>query len=117
MPVSDPAQDVLEVGLRVQTVELCRDDKRIDGCRPLAAAIRPCKEIVLAPDCDFAHRVLGDVVVCALIRRIVLPGGNPGRQTLAPAGSTRGGSGGDEWPEAPREKSPVGGQRTVRAAT
>jgi len=43
---------------------------------------------------------------CALIRRTVLPGGNPGRQTLAPAGSTRGGSGGDEWPEAPREKAP-----------
>src|SRR3954453_11458129 len=29
--------------------------------------------------------------------------------TLAPAGSTRGGSGGDEWSEAPREKAPLGG--------
>ena len=36
---------------------------------------------------------------------------------LAPAGSTRGGSGGDEWPEALREKAPIGGQRTVRAVT
>src|SRR3984957_15801508 len=44
-------------------------------------------------------------IVCALPRCTVLPGGNPGRQTLAPAGSTRGGSGGDEWPEALREKT------------
>src|SRR5271167_3844866 len=56
-------------------------------------------------------------VVCALPRCTVLPGGNPGRQTLAPAGNTRGGSGGDEWPEALREKTPIGGQRTVRAVT
>ena len=56
-------------------------------------------------------------IVCALPRCTVLPGGNPGRQTLAPAGSTRGGPGGDEWPEALREKSPLGGQRTVRAVT
>jgi hypothetical protein len=49
---------------------------------------------------------LGERVVCALARCIALPGENPGRQTLAPAGSTRGGSGGDEWFEAPREKAP-----------
>src|SRR5271167_1762253 len=40
------------------------------------------------------------IVVCALPRHIILPGENPGRQTLAPAGNTRGGSGGNEWPEA-----------------
>ena len=33
-------------------------------------------------------------------RCTVLPGEGPGRQTLAPAGSTRSGSGGDEWSEA-----------------
>src|SRR3954454_5301322 len=31
MPVGDPGQDVLEVGLWVQTVELGRDDKRVEG--------------------------------------------------------------------------------------
>ena len=36
--------------------------------------------------------------------------------TLAPAGSTRGGSGGDEWSEAPRETAPLGGQWAMRAA-
>ena len=59
----------------------------------------------------------GGIVRCALLRCTILPGSSPGRQTLAPAGSTRGGSGGDEWSEALREKAPSGGQRTVRAAT
>src|SRR5271157_4473917 len=36
--------------------------------------------------------------------------------TLAPAGSARGGSGGDEWSEALREKVPSGDQRAIRAA-
>src|SRR3954468_19965827 len=62
MPVGDPGQDVLEVGLWVQTVELGRDDKRVEGCRPLAAAVRSDKKIVLPPKRDFPHRVLGDVV-------------------------------------------------------
>ena len=64
---------------------------------------------------DFA--VIHGVRMCALTRCTVLPGESPGRQTLAPAGSTRSGSGGDEWPEALREKTPLGGQRTVQAAT
>jgi len=45
-------------------------------------------------------RIFGSIVLCALPRCTVLPGERPGRQTLAPAGSTRGGSGGDEWSEA-----------------
>jgi hypothetical protein len=63
------------------------------------------------------HRTLDDVGVCALPRCTVLPGENPGRLTLAPAGSTRGGSGGDEWSEALRETTSSGGQRTARAVT
>src|SRR3954467_4780895 len=34
--------------------------------------------------------------------------------TLAPAGRTRGGSGGDEWSEALREKASFGVQRAMR---
>src|SRR3984893_215798 len=45
-------------------------------------------------------RILCPIILCALTRCTVLPGERPGRQTLAPAGSTRGGSGGDEWSEA-----------------
>ena len=51
---------------------------------------------VFASERDDAQRSFGGVVVCALIRCIFLPGANPGRQTLAPAGNTRGGSRGDE---------------------
>src|SRR3954467_4514280 len=43
-------------------------------------------------------------------------GCKPHPATLAPAGSTRGGSGGDEWSEALREKVPSGDQRAIRAA-
>jgi hypothetical protein len=41
---------------------------------------------------------------------------DPGRSTAAPAESTRGGPGGNEWTEALRGKAPLGGQRAVRAA-
>ena len=37
----------------------------------------------------------GGKIVCALIGCIFLPGANPARQALAPAGNTRGGSRGD----------------------
>jgi hypothetical protein len=58
---------------------------------------------------SYAYQEAGSLsLACALRRRTILPGGNPGRQTLAPAGSTRGGSGGDEWPEALRETAPQG---------
>src|SRR3954454_3590165 len=43
-------------------------------------------------------------------------GCKPHPATLAPAGSARGGSGGDEWSEALREKVPSGDQRAIRAA-
>jgi hypothetical protein len=46
--VGDPGENILEVGLPVQTVELCRDDKRIEGCRPLAATIRSCEQVVMS---------------------------------------------------------------------
>src|SRR4029453_7782730 len=43
-------------------------------------------------------------------------GCKPHPATLAPAGSTRGGEGGNEWSEALREKVPSGDQRAMRAA-
>src|SRR3954465_4085746 len=43
---------------------------------------------------------LGLVVGCALERCTRSPGAIPGRQTLAPAGSTWSGPGGDKWSEA-----------------
>jgi hypothetical protein len=47
MSLGDPGQDILEIGFRIEAVEPCRDDQRIDGCRPLAAAVGPGEQIVL----------------------------------------------------------------------
>jgi hypothetical protein len=33
MSIGEPGQNILKVGLRIQTVEPCRGDKRIEGCR------------------------------------------------------------------------------------
>jgi len=62
------------------------------------------------------------IIMCALARRTFPPGERPGRPAVAPAGSTWGGSGGDEWAEALQEKGllrevsePRGLQRAVNA--
>jgi len=67
--------------------------RRYQASRKLDASV---DEPVCAPAKFGAGPNLRNIVLCALARRIVLPGGNPGRQTLAPAGSDRSGSGGDE---------------------
>jgi len=104
-------------GQRFDTIQLRRLHQRRDD-RPVPSAIIVSGEKRILPrDRYGSDGALNGVCMCALPRCTALPGGNPGRQTLAPAGSTRGGSGGDEWPEALREKTPSGGQRTVRAAT
>lgn len=64
MPLGDPCQDLLEVGLRVDAVKLRRSHERVDRCCPLAATIRTGEEIVASSERNFTHRVLGDVVVC-----------------------------------------------------
>ena len=61
--------------------------RRTRTLEPLHLALPPPRRLM---------RILSPIVLCALARRIVLPGGNPGRQTLAPAGSDRSESGGDE---------------------
>ncbi len=99
------------------SVGLCGADDGAEGGVGFGAPFAAEAVGDFAKDHAGAKVAFGHVVGCALPRCTILPGGNPGRQTLAPAGSTRGGSGGDEWSEALREKGPVGGQRTVRAAT
>src|SRR3954447_18876806 len=115
--ICDPPENVGQVGLGIEAVQACRSGDGIEAGSPLTSGIRPTEEVVFPSQNWDPHCPLGGIVGCALSRRTILPGGNPGRQTLAPAGSTRGGSGGDEWSEALREKGPEGGQRTVRAAT
>src|SRR3954449_2370001 len=52
------------------------------------------------PDLHHAPVALGLIVGCALERCTRSPGAIPGRQTLAPAGSTWSGPGGNKWSEA-----------------
>jgi hypothetical protein len=53
MPLGDPCQDLLEVGLRVDAVELRRSHERVDGRCPLAAAIRAGEQIVASSERNF----------------------------------------------------------------
>ena len=55
------------------------------------------------------------IIVCALPRHVGSSGGNPDRRRFVPAGSTWGGSGGNEWTEALQEKAPLGSQQAVQA--
>src|SRR3954463_12135123 len=102
--ICNPPENIRQVDLGIETVQLGRRGDGVETGRALAAGIGAAEEVILSPQNWDAHRALGGIVACALSRRTILPGGNPGRQTLAPAGSTRGGSGGDEWSEALREK-------------
>ena len=94
--VDQLGENVGQIRLRVDATELAGLDERSDAGPVLRALIMPGKECVLAIENKRTDASLDDVRVCALSRCTVLPGENPGRRTLAPAGSTRGGSGGDE---------------------
>ena len=100
--IGQPAQ-------RLDTVQFRRLYQRRDHGPVASTIVVSSEKRVLSRQSHGSDSALDRVRVCALTRCTVLSGGNPGRQTLAPAGSTRGGSGGDEWSEALREKTPLGG--------
>jgi len=83
----------------------------------LAGALGAGKQPVLFAEGDRSDDVFDRIIVCALLRRIGFVGANPTRLTFAPAGSTWGGSGGNEWAEALQEKVSLGDQRAMRAVT
>ena len=106
--VGDAGEHIGQPGERIDVIHFCRLQKGGDGCPRPATAIATREERIFSRYCLGSDGPFDNVGMCALKRCTVLPGENPGRQTLAPAGSTRGGSGGDEWPEALREKAPQG---------
>ena len=115
--IHQPGEQVGDIAERIDAVQLASLNQRRPA-GPVDPTFVATREQAIFPAQDYrADGTFDGVGVCALTRCTVLPGGNPGRQTLAPAGSTRGGSGGDEWSEALRETVPLGDQRTVRAAT
>jgi hypothetical protein len=94
--IGDLFEHAAEVEFRIKPVQFRRSQQRIDRGCSFATRIGPTEQEILPAQGDNAQSPLGSRVVCALIRCIFLPGANPGRQTLAPAGNTRGGSRGDE---------------------
>ncbi|WP_367025878.1 hypothetical protein ABZN20_15835 [Methylococcus sp. ANG] len=92
---------------------LQRRDGRVVYARQPATATGPRRWIYMGLGVAF----FGLSIMCALLRRICFVGANPTRPTFAPAGSTRGGSGGNERAEALREKVSLGDQRAMRAVT
>ena len=54
-----------EIGLGVETVELCSLDERVEDCRAVTAAVGTEEQKVLARDSDAAQQSLGQIVVDA----------------------------------------------------
>lgn len=94
--IGNAPEHMAQIRFGIHTVELGAPDQTVEDSGTLASAIGTGEEVVAAADGNRTQSSLGGGIMCALIRCIFLPGANPGRQTLAPAGNTRGGSRGDE---------------------
>src|SRR5258707_13493010 len=63
MAVGYALQDVLEIGERLDDVELCRGDEGTNGGPSLSATIGAGEQMVLAPKRDGSDRALDRIVV------------------------------------------------------
>ena len=61
--LGDPFEHMMEIGLRVETVQLRGTDQRIDRRRPFAAFVRTGKQIILASERHRSERPLRGIVV------------------------------------------------------
>jgi len=95
-PIGHEDQHVAQVGPGLDAVQLARGDERDDDCIPFGTLVAADEEPVFPADGLAPQLQLGAIVVCALPRRASPPGGKPGRSTVAPAGSTRSGSRGND---------------------
>src|ERR1700745_1672321 len=64
MSVGNSGQDVLEVGLWVEAIELCRGHDGIDGCGSFPPGVGTDEEIIASADSIGALRICGNVVIC-----------------------------------------------------
>ena len=80
----------------IDLVTLARGDYRKENFRDATAVFTTQEEPRLATTSNSFHLLLSEIVMCALTRRTGYVGTKSHPATLAPAGSTRGGSGGDE---------------------
>src|SRR3954466_14744521 len=97
------------------TTAACSGLRPAPDCRPRGAYphLSYSSTPSLSDDVFVTHRSCSTVCLAKAHR---CRGCKPHPATLAPAGSARGGSGGDEWSEALREKVPSGDQWAMRAA-
>lgn len=93
-------EHVFQIDVGIMAVELYRSNQAHDRGGPLPGAQRRGEQPIRAPRRPRANLVFQSIVVRALQRHVRLVGANPTRLTLAPAGSARGGPGGNEWAEA-----------------
>ena len=85
-----------EIIKRIDTGQVAGMDQaheQISNSRTIFSFIKQC---IFPMQDGFFESSFADIVVCAVIRRTLFPGEIPGRQTVAPAGSTGGGSGGNK---------------------
>ena len=88
----------------IDTVPLGGSDEREVYGNGFRTVVGACKKAVLSHKNPGFNSALCLIVVCALTRCTGPVGTKSHPATLAPAGSTRGGSGGDKWSEALWEK-------------
>ena len=101
--IGDLLKDMAQVVVGLKAAGFRRFNKGVEsGCRVDSVGVA-CKEPVLPSDYEGTDGVFGQIVVCALLRRMNSVGANPTRLAVVPAGSTLDGSGGDEWAEASKE--------------
>src|SRR5262252_7657233 len=95
-PAGQQAEQVAQVAPGLDRVKLAACEQRDEGRVDLACVVAADEEPVaaahnLTPELKFAP-----IIVCVLESHARLAGENPARSTVAPTGSTRGGSGGNE---------------------
>ena len=98
------SENISQIVNRVNIIAFARCDERKMSCRGHAAGVRANKKAILTHEDKRLNSAFAFIIVCALARCIGSVGTKTHPATLAPAGSTRGGSGGDKWSEALREK-------------
>ena len=76
-------EHVMQVGVGLDVIKLAAFNQRTQHGPSVAAAIAAGEEVVLTTEGDRPDCALNRIGMCALPRRTVLPGENPGRQTLA----------------------------------
>lgn len=103
--LGDALQNVDKVVVRIDLVQAAGDDQALNDAYVLCAELCPGKEPVSTTHGNNTQCAFEVIRVCALDKVHKFSGWDTHPASLAPAGSTWGGPGGNKWPEA-LQKSP-----------